>query len=74
MKLIKVKAFVNSRKDRVIKMNENLFQVFVKEKAENNLANQKILELLSDFFKIEIKKLIIARGQKNKNKWIQVFD
>ena len=45
--LIKVKANVLSKEDKVIKKSEDSFEVFVKVDAQRNMANKKIIELLA---------------------------
>ncbi len=45
---IKVKITANSRKEVVERVNEDQYRISVKEKAENNNANRRILEIMHD--------------------------
>lgn len=45
---IKVKITANSRKEVVEKVSEDQYKISVKEKAENNNANRRILEIMHD--------------------------
>jgi uncharacterized protein YggU (UPF0235/DUF167 family) len=74
MKFIKIKASSNSKKNKITEIAKDVFEICVKAKAENNLANQMILEILAEYFQKDIKKIIIIRGKKSKNKWVQIYD
>jgi uncharacterized protein YggU (UPF0235/DUF167 family) len=43
---IKVKITANSRKEVVEKVSDDSYKISVKEKAENNNANSRILEIM----------------------------
>jgi len=48
---IKVKVNTNSNKEEFKKISDTHFEVWVKEKAERNMANQKVVELVRQYFK-----------------------
>jgi len=66
--LIRVKVFPNSRKQEVVRKSDDSFVIKIKEKAEKGRANQKVLEILSNSFKIEKQKIKLTRGAKKRNK------
>lgn len=47
---IKVRAKTNSRKEEVIKESDDHFVISVREKAERNMANERILEIVRGLF------------------------
>jgi hypothetical protein len=66
--LIKVKANVSSKEDKVIKKSEDSFEVFVKVDAQRNMANKKIIELLAEYFNLPQYKVKMIKGFKESNK------
>ncbi|MDD2274523.1 MAG: DUF167 family protein [Candidatus Pacebacteria bacterium] len=69
--LIKVKASTLSKEDKVVKKNEDSFEVFVKAEAQRNMANKRIIELLAEYFDLPQHKVKIIKGFKESNK---IFD
>jgi uncharacterized protein YggU (UPF0235/DUF167 family) len=61
---IKVKVFPDSKKDEIIKKADDRFEIKVKEKAKNGLANKKVIEILSKYLNVPEEKLILIRGAK----------
>ncbi len=49
--LIKVKVLTEAKKEKVVKKSEDKFEIYVKEPAERNLANKKVIKLLRSEFK-----------------------
>ncbi|MFH1656211.1 MAG: DUF167 family protein [Candidatus Nealsonbacteria bacterium] len=69
---IKIKAFPKSKKERIIKKEKDSFEVYIKEKPIMRQANNKIIELLSLYFKIPKSKIKIIKGSKQPNKILKV--
>lgn len=69
---IKVRVYPKSKKEILQKKDENQFVIFVKEKAEKNSANKRILEVLSTYFEVELSKLRIVNGHHNPSKLISI--
>ena len=67
-----VKAKPGARQERVEKINENSFSVFVKERPEKGKANLAVIKALAEFFKIPSSGVRIIKGQKSKNKIVEV--
>ena len=70
--LIKVKVFPNSRKESIEKKSEDSFIVRLAEKAERGLANEKIREVIADFFNVGANKVKIVKGGHSRNKIMEV--
>lgn len=66
----KIKVETENKKESIEKIKEDSFKIKVREKAENNQANIRVLELLSIYLKVSKSKLKIIKGHKNKNKII----
>ena len=69
---IKVRVIAGSKKEKVTKESEDHFIISVKEKAERNLANGRILEIISDIYKT--KKVKIISGHHSPSKLLSVGD
>ncbi len=72
--LIRVKVFPKSKKDEIIKKREDSFEVRVKEKAEQGRANEKVLQILASYFRIEQNKFRLIRGGKSRSKVFEVLE
>lgn len=48
---IKLRVLTESKKEEIEKISEDTLRVWVKEPAEDNRANRRILELMKEFFK-----------------------
>ncbi len=70
MKIIKVKVIPNAKKD-MISEGENI-KVYTKSPAINNKANISVIELLANYFKIKKGNINIIKGQKSRNKIIEI--
>ena len=68
---IKVKVFPNSKKWSVVRKSENSFEIRVKEKAEQNLANKAAIKALVFKLGISPAKLRLIKGAKSRSK---IFD
>ncbi len=71
--LIKVKVTTESKKDEIIKKSEDSFLVKVREKAEGGMANQKVKQILADYFNISDNKIRLIKGGKRTNKIFEIL-
>ncbi|MEI7810164.1 MAG: DUF167 family protein [bacterium] len=71
---IKVVAKTGAKKENLIKKSEDHFEISVKEKAERNMANDKIIELLALYFNVSKKKIRIINGHHHPHKLLVVGD
>lgn len=69
---LKVKVTAGAKKESFEKKGEN-FVVSVKEKAQDNRANSRVLELLSEKLDIPKNKLRIVKGHKMGSKLVEVL-
>lgn len=69
---IRVKVSPNSKKEVFKQINEDHFEISVKEKAERNLANDRIIELFSAHYGLPKGKIRIVNGHRSPTKLLVV--
>jgi len=70
--LIRVHVTPNSKEARVTKVGEASFDVKVDEKAMGGRANRRLVEILSEHFKVPRSRISIVRGAKSRDKMVEV--
>ncbi|MCM8784033.1 MAG: DUF167 domain-containing protein [Candidatus Omnitrophica bacterium] len=68
-----VRAKIQAKEERVEREDETHFQVYVKSPAREGKANQRIIELLSEYFSLPKSRLKIISGFKSRNKLIEIL-
>jgi len=71
---LKVTVEPGAKKEKIERKKDDHFIVAVKEKAERNLANTRVLEVLSAFLGRPKNELRIVIGHQSRNKIISVID
>jgi len=69
---IKVKVIIESKKENLVKVDKDHFKISLKEKAEQNLANIKVIELIANYFEIRNKNVRIISGHHRSNKILEI--
>ncbi len=69
---IKVRAIAGSKKEEVVIEKPNYFKIFVREKAERNSANERIVELVARQYGVTAKKVRIISGHHSPSKLLTV--
>ncbi|HLP86673.1 MAG TPA: DUF167 domain-containing protein [Candidatus Paceibacterota bacterium] len=69
---IKVRVLAGAKKENVSKKNKDTYIISVREKAERNLANKRICEIMAGIFNISTKKVRIVSGHQSPSKIIAV--
>ncbi len=59
---IKAKIFPDSKKQEIIKKDENSFEIRVKEKPKQGKANQGAIIILSRYFNVSPEKIRLIKG------------
>jgi uncharacterized protein YggU (UPF0235/DUF167 family) len=72
MPYVHVKAIAGARKESFKQLKEDHFEAHVKEKAERNMANNRILELVAEHFKFPVKKVRIVNGHRHPSKLLVI--
>lgn len=66
---LKIKLHTNSSQERLKKIKEEEYEIWIKEKAIDNKANIKLIKLLKKYFKKNVK---IKSGFTSRNKIIEI--
>lgn len=69
---IKLKVKTNSKENKVEKLKDDEFRVFVKLKPEQGQANQKVLDLMSDYLHIPRQKISFVKGHTSPSKIVLI--
>jgi uncharacterized protein YggU (UPF0235/DUF167 family) len=72
MQYIHVKVITGAGKETFKKKSVDHFEISVKEKAERNMANTRVLELVAGHFKVPINKVRIINGHRHPSKLLIV--
>ncbi len=74
MSLIHVKITPEAKSDTVEKKTDTSYMVNVREPAELNQANKKMLRLLAIYFEVPLSKVKIVTGHKQPSKIIEISE
>lgn len=69
---IKVKVTAGAKKEKLVKISNDHFEISVKEPAERNLANKRVVELVRDYFKVYNGETRIVSGHHSPSKIISL--
>ena len=69
---IKVKAKTGQKRESWVKKNADTFLASVKEEAERNMANRRIIALAAEHFKVLPQKVRIIKGQTTPSKILSI--
>lgn len=69
---IKVKVIAGARKEMVKEVGTNRYEIHVKEKAERNMANSRIIELVAGLYHVGTKAVKIFSGHHSPSKLLSI--
>ncbi len=72
MQYIHVKVTASARKEAFKNKKEDHFEISVREKAERNMANGRVLELVAMHFKVPVNKVRIVNGHHHPSKLVLI--
>ncbi len=67
-----IKVKTKAKEKKIEKIDENHFIVKVKELPEKGKANQEVIKIIAQYFKVSLSQVAIISGLKSKNKTIYV--
>ena len=73
MSAIKIKVIPNAKRNRIIEEQERL-KVYVTAPAVDGKANKVLIEILAEYLRVKKSRLCIIRGDKSREKVIQISD
>jgi uncharacterized protein len=71
--LVKIRVTPSAKEARVVKIDEDSFEVRVDERAVGGRANKRLLEILSDHFMVPKSRVFIVKGMRSRDKIVQVI-
>jgi uncharacterized protein YggU (UPF0235/DUF167 family) len=69
---VKVRVNADANKELFQKVEANQFVISVKEKPQDNLANQRVIYLISSHFEVPTEKVKIINGHHHSSKMLSV--
>jgi uncharacterized protein (TIGR00251 family) len=69
---IKVKVQAGAKKERITKKSEDSYYISVREKAERNQANKRIVEIVASLFHVSTKNVRIINGHQSPSKLLSI--
>jgi len=69
---IKVKVSPGAKKETLIETANKYFTVSVREKAEHNMANRRVIEIFAEYFEVPVGSIKIISGHRSPNKILSV--
>ena len=74
MKYIHVKVTAGVKKESFLQKSDDHFEISVREEAERNMANTRVLEILAERLEISRNKVRIMNGHHSPSKLIVIED
>lgn len=71
---IKITAVTGQKQDSIKDLGNGRFLVSVREKPEQNQANNKILDIVAEYFKIDSKKIRFISGHHKPSKILSISE
>lgn len=73
-RIVKIQIVVkpNSRRESVQPQADGSYRVCLNAPPHEGLANERLIELLSEFFKVPKSGITIMRGRTSRRKWVEV--
>jgi len=69
-----VKVKIRAKEEKIEKIGENNYVVFVKERPKKGLANKAVIKILSRYFKVPQKNVVIVSGLSSRRKLIVIYE
>ncbi len=69
---IKAKVTAGVKKEAILRLGEDSFRISVKEPAERNLANKRVMELIAGHFKVPVGKVRLVNGHHSPSKILSI--
>uniref|UniRef100_A0A7V0Z6G6 UPF0235 protein ENP86_07860 n=1 Tax=candidate division WOR-3 bacterium TaxID=2052148 RepID=A0A7V0Z6G6_UNCW3 len=73
MKRINIKVIPNARKNLVCE-EDGIFKVYVNAPPVEGRANKAVIEVLSEYFNVRKSNIKIIKGEKSRNKVLEISD
>lgn len=71
---IKVKVQAGAKKEQIKMKNKDSYIIMVKEKAERNMANIRVCEIMASLLGVTVKQVRIISGHQSPSKILSIND
>lgn len=69
---IKIRVYAGNKKETFTQVSKDHFEATVREKAERNMANKKIITLIAHHYSISITKVRLVTGHHSQSKILEI--
>jgi len=69
---IKIRVQAGAKKELLFKKSSDTYNISVKEKAERNMANKRVIEIIANLFNIPVKNIKIISGHQSPSKILSI--
>ncbi|MDQ5971089.1 MAG: uncharacterized protein QG566_35 [Patescibacteria group bacterium] len=69
---VKVKVFAGAKKQTIKEIGENRYEIHVKEPAERNMANSRVISMVASLYNINPKAVKIFSGHHSPSKLLSI--
>ncbi len=69
-----VEVKTGAKEEKIEKTGENNYVIFVKERPKKGLANKAVIKILSRYFKVPQKNVVIISGFSSRQKLIKIYN
>ncbi len=70
--LISVRVVPKAKKVQVKEISPGQYKVYLTKPPLDGLANEQLVEVLSEFFKVKKRNVILVKGTQSRNKVIEI--
>jgi len=70
--ILSVRVIPRAKSNRIQELGADNFKIHITAPAEDNKANQALIELLAGHFKVRRNQVLIVRGEKSRNKTVEI--
>jgi len=70
---ISVKLKPNAKEDRIEKISENQFSIWVKARPQKGKANQAAIGILAEYFGVSQSRVKLLKGQTSRYKQLEIY-
>lgn len=70
---VKAKVFAGMKKDSIIMIKDNHFEIITKAPASGNAANARVKELVADQYQVPVSAVYIVSGHHHPSKILEVI-
>ena len=74
MDTVRIKVHVDAKKETLKKISDDTYEVWIKEPAQRNMANRRLMELVAEIRSVNLKSVRILKGARGITKTFVIND